>query len=145
MSLIVFSVSYGLQEYLSFVRDFGIWHQATDGGRSEFKSGKRSVLARLLHTATIYLIAPPIFIMKKHAVGECHFEIDERRVLRRSKSGNLELPWSQVVRVHRLTRAYLVQEERGAVPLPYRSFTPEQAQQFERILQQNAVATLDAR
>jgi hypothetical protein len=145
VSSIVFSVCYGLREYLSFVRDFGIWHQATGGGKSEFKSGKRSALARLLHTTTIYLIAPPIFIMKKRAVGDCQFSIDERRVLRRSKSGDLELPWSQVVRVHRLTRAYLVQEERGAMPLPYRSFTPQQLQQFERILHQNAVKTLDAR
>lgn len=145
MTSIAFSVSYRLREYLSFVRDFGIWHQATGGGKSELRAGQRGALARLIHTATVYLIAPPIFIMKKRAVGDCEFNIDEHRVLRRSKSGDVELQWKDVVRVHRLTQACLVQEEQGAMPLPYRAFTPGQLEQFESILQKNAVRTLGAR
>ena len=139
------SVSYGLREYISFVRDFGVWHQATEGGKTEFTPSKRGTYARLIHTATVYLLAPPIFIVKKRAVGECKFTIDPNRVLRQSKSGDVELPWAQVERVHRLTQAYLVQEEKGAMPIPYRAFTPEQLEQFESILQRNSITTVGAR
>jgi hypothetical protein len=138
-------VSYGLREYMSFVRDFGVWHQATDGGKKQLSSSSRGVYARFVHSATVYLLAPPIFITKKRAVGDCKFNIDEDRILRQSKSGDLELSWKQVLRVHRLTRAYLVQEERGAMPLPYRAFTHTQLEQFESILEKNSIATLGAR
>jgi hypothetical protein len=139
------SVSYGLREYISFVRDFGVWHQATEGGKTEFIPSKRGAYARFIHTATVYLLAPPIFIMKKRAVGDCKFNIDDSRVLRQSKNGDIELPWSQVLRVHRLSQAYLVQEEQGAMPIPYRAFTPEQLKQFECILQRNSITTCGAR
>ena len=145
MHSIDFTVTYSLREYLSFVRDFGVWHQATEGGKTEPQAGKRGPYARLVHVATVYLLAPPIFAVKKRAVGECEFSIDTRRVLRRSKSGNVELPWNLVLRVHRLTQAYLVQEERGAMPLPYRAFTPHQQHQFESILEKNSITTVSAR
>jgi hypothetical protein len=139
------SVSYGLREYISFVRDFGVWHQATEGGKTEFIPSKRGAYARFIHTATVYLLAPPIFIMKKRAVGDCKFNINDSRVLRQSKNGEIELPWTQVLRVHRLSQAYLVQEEKGAMPIPYRAFTPQQLKQFESILQRNSITTSGAR
>jgi hypothetical protein len=142
---IALSVSFGLREYISFVRDFGIWHQATEGGKTEFTLGKRGPYARFIHTAKVYLLAPPIFIAKKRAVGDCRFIIDEDCILRQSKSGDVALQWAQVQRVHRLTQAYLVQEEQGAMPIPYRVFTPEQLVQFESILQSNSITTLGAR
>lgn len=145
MSSIGLFVSYGLCEYMSFVRDFGAWHQATEGGKTELQSSTRRPLARFVHTATLYLIAPPIFVAKKHAVGDCEFRIDEHRIVRHSKSADVELLWRDVVRVHRLTQAYLVQKEQGALPLPYRAFTALQLQQFERILEQNAINILGAR
>ena len=145
MHSIDLSVSYGLREYISFVRDFGVWHQATESGKTEFIPSKRGAYARFIHTATVYLLAPPIFIMKKRAVGDCKFNIDDSRVLRQSKNGDIELPWSQVLRVHRLSQAYLVQEEQGAMPIPYRAFTPEQLKQFECILQRNSITTCGAR
>ena len=144
MHSIDLSVSYGLREYISFVRDFGVWHQATEGGKTEFIPSKRGAYARFIHTATVYLLAPPIFIMKKRAVGDCKFNINDSRVLRQSKNGDIELPWSQVLRVHRLSQAYLVQEEQGAMPIPYRAFTPEQLKQFECILQRNSITTCGA-
>ena len=145
MTPLALSVSYGLREYISFVRDFGVWHQATEGGKTEFVPSKRGAYARFVHTATVYLLAPPIFVVKKRAVGDCRFTIDENRVLRQSKSGDVELPWAQVLRVHRLTQAYLVQEEQGAMPIPSRAFAPEQREQFESILQTNSITTCGAR
>ncbi len=145
MHSIDLSVSYGLREYISFVRDFGVWHQATEGGKTEFIPSKRGAYARFIHTATVYLLAPPIFIMKKRAVGDCKFNINDSRVLRQSKNGEIELPWTQVLRVHRLSQAYLVQEEKGAMPIPYRAFTPQQLKQFESILQRNSITTSGAR
>ncbi|MDG4554287.1 MAG: YcxB family protein [Candidatus Competibacter sp.] len=145
MHSIDLSVSYGLREYISFVRDFGVWHQATEGGKTDFVPSKRGVYARFVHTATVYLLAPPIFIMKKRAVGNCKFNINESRVLRQSRNGDIELHWTQVRRVHRLSQAYLIQEEQGAMPLPYRAFTPQQLQQFEGILKSNSITTLGTR
>ena len=143
MASIAFTVSYRLREYLSIVREYGIWHQATEGGKNESTSASRGPLPRLIHVATIYLLAPPIFLMKKRAVGQCAFNIDHELIVRHSKSGDVQLPWKQVLRVHRLSQAYLVEKDGGAMPLPYRAFTLAQRAAFEVILLENAVATVD--
>lgn len=142
MKFIALTVSYGLSEYLSFVRDFGVWHQATSGGKVASTTKPRSNLHRLYHVATVYLLAPPLFLLKKKAVGKCEFTIDRQGIVRRSKSGNLELPWSYVLRVHRLSEAYLVEKDGGAMPLPYRVFTVAQREAFESFLHENSVATV---
>ena len=143
MHSIALTVSYGLGEYLSIVRDYGIWHQATNGGKVEATPNARGPLHRLYHAATVYLLAPPIFLLKKRAVGKCDFIIDRQLIKRCSKSGDVELPWKDVLRVHRLSVAYLVEKDGGAMPLPYRTFSHPQREAFENILVENAVATVD--
>ena len=139
----VLTVSYGLGEYMSIVRDYGIWHQATNGGKAEAIRNTRGLLHRLYHAATVYLLAPPIFLLKKRVVGKCEFTIDRQLVKRRSKSGDVELPWKDVLRVHRLSVAYLVEKDGGAMPLPYRSFSQPQRDVFENILAENDIDTVD--
>lgn len=51
------------------------------------------------------------------------------------------MPWSEVLRVHRLSQAYLVEKAEGAMPLPFRCFTPAQRQAFEGILRASQVPT----
>ena len=142
MEAIALTVSYGLREYLSIVRDYGVWHQATDGGKAEATPKSRGPLHRLYHTATVYFLAPPIFLLKKRAVGECRFTIDHRVITRSSKSGDARLPWTEVLRVHRLAEAYLVEKLEGAMPLPYRVFTQAQREALEGILAASKVATV---
>ena len=64
---------------------------------------------------------------------------DERALVRRNKTGSTEMPWSEVLRVHRLSQAYLVEKAEGAMPLPYRCFTQAQRHAFESILRENNV------
>ena len=145
MDSIALTVSYGLREYLSIVRDYGVWHQATEGGKTEATPNSRGPLKRIYHKATIYLLAPPIFFLKKRAVGECRFTVDHEGITRRSKSGDVAFPWKEVLRVHRLSEAYLVEKSEGAVPLPYRVFTQVQRAKFESIITARNVATVDTR
>ena len=144
MPPIEITVSYRLAEYLSVVRDYGVWHQATEGGKRERDLVTRGPVHRVIHTATIYLLAPPIFLLKKRAVGQCDFSIDQEQIVRRSKAIDVRLPWKDVLRVHRLSQAYLVEKEGGAMPLPYRAFMPTQRQAFEAVLAQNSVAMVAA-
>ena len=145
MTTVAITVVYDLREYMSIVRDFGLWHQSTEGGKRNWHPKNRGLVHHVVHAATIYLIAPPIFLMKKRAVGACEFNIDRNRIQRHSKNENIELPWKDVLRVHRLTQAYLVEKDGGAMPLPYRAFTGSQQQSFEAILKANTVSTVDTR
>ena len=145
MDSIAFTVSYGLREYLSIVRDYGAWHQATEGGKIEATPNSRGLLQRIYHKVTIYFLAPPIFLLKKRAVGECRFTVDQEGITRRSKNGDVALPWKEVLRVHRLSEAYLVEKSEGALPLPYRVFTQVQRDEFESIITARNIATVDTR
>jgi len=81
-------------------------------------------------------------MMKKRAVGDCTFNIDHEQIVRHSKSGDVQLPWKEVLRAHRLSQAYLIEKDGGGMPLPYRSFTLAQREAFEGVLLENAVATV---
>ena len=145
MDAIALTVTYELREYMSIVRDYGVWHQATEGGKTEATPNARGPLHRIYHMATVYLLAPPIFLLKKRAVGECRFSVDREGITRRSKSGDVALPWNEVLRVHRLSEAYLVEKSEGAMPLPYRVFTQVQRAVFESIITASNVATVDTK
>jgi hypothetical protein len=127
---ISFSVDYSLAEYLSFTRDFG--HQLILGDSGS--AGKRTIGQRastLLFNGAVAVLAPPIFLFKKHAVGACEFEISCAGIVRRSKAGEFSAPWSEVKAIHQLSKAYLVQIDKGAIPLPYRCFSNSERGEFE--------------
>ena len=87
--------------------------------------------AKWFERAVISLLATPVFLYKRASVGTCVFRVDGEQIERKSKTGTLTKPWSSVVLVHRLSGAYLVELEHGAMPLPYRCFSPEQRSAFE--------------
>jgi len=117
-------VRYRLGEYLSVVLDhlpFAV--EQMTGGRKRAGWATRAMLV---------MVATPAFFYKKWRVGDCRFEIDGRALVRRSRTERLVLPWSEVVDVHRYRGAYLVAKQGGAMPLPYRCFSAEQRERFER-------------
>lgn len=130
MSVIQISVSYTLSEYLSFVRD----HLPTILGRAK---GHRT--APVLSPKMGWLVkaaASLSFAIKKLRMPVCEFVIDEQRILRRTSIGELIVPWSDVIEVHRYSQGFLIEKARGAMPLPYRALSTDQTARFEAILAQ---------
>ncbi|MFG6485080.1 YcxB family protein [Roseateles sp. BYS78W] len=119
-----FTVSYGLREYLSIVADFipiALRERGKPCERIGF--GTRLMLA---------VLVPPVFLFKKLAIGDCRFSVDEHGLTRHSRRQPLALPWGDVLAVYPLSRGYLVRKASGAMPLPYRCFSDEERQRFER-------------
>lgn len=123
---ISFTVRYGLAEYMSVAADFA-------GTR-----GMRSRLGRAL----LWLVAPPVFLFKKRAVGDCRFTLSETQLERESKLRSKIVPWTDVLRIHRLSRAFLVELADGAMPLPYRCFTAAERAAFDAFVAARPFAPL---
>ena len=119
MQPISFTVRYGLAEYMSVVTDI---------------AGTRGVRSRL-GRALLWLVAPPIFLYKKSKVGDCRFTLTSEQLERKSKDGRKTVPWADVLRIHRLSRGYLVELAEGAMPLPYRCFGADQRSAFESFIE----------
>jgi hypothetical protein len=123
-----------LAEYLRLISEF---EPRSAAHREAIQKAKSSPWATVLPSGkwldriAIVLLGTPAFLYKRSSVGTCVFRIDAERVERRSKAGTLAKPWSSVTVVHCLSEAYLVEFERGAMPLPYRCFSPEQRAAFE--------------
>ena len=130
MSAIEVSVAYTLREYLSFVRDHlpTVLRQA----KGQPPAPGLSLRMRWFVTAAASLS----FAIKKFRMPLCEFVIDEQRILRRTALGELIVPWSDVISVHRYSQGFLIEKARGSMPLPYRTFSVEQARVFESILAQ---------
>ena len=122
---LVFHVSYRLGEYISMLSEYS---PRSVGNAAAMQVAKASIWAKLLPSSKwfericIYLIAPPIFLYKVFRVGQCTFSVDTERIERTSKTGPMSIPWKDVAFVQRLTEGYLVELERGGMPLPYRCF-----------------------
>lgn len=86
------------------------------------------------------VFVPLIFWYKIRKVGRCTFVIDEDGVERTSKLGVGRTPWSDVVTVHRLSQAYLVEKSKGALPLPYRCLDAGQTLALENFFQVKKLA-----
>jgi hypothetical protein len=128
------SVRYRLAEYLRLISEF---EPRSATHREAIQKAKSSPWARVLPNAkwleriATVLIGTPAFLYKRSSVGTCVFRIGPERIERQSKAGTLAKPWSSVTVVHCLSEAYLVELEHGAMPLPYRCFSPEQRAAFE--------------
>jgi YcxB-like protein len=127
------AVDYQLEEYKRVLRDFLPTHFAATG-----KAPNRLWPWNwpIVETALFNTFVPLVFMLKKHRIGSCVFTFSEAGLSRSSKSGTGNRTWSDIKTVHRLTGAYLIQlEEGGAMPVPYRAFTPEQRDVFESLAQ----------
>ncbi|WP_374583509.1 YcxB family protein [Pseudoduganella sp.] len=112
--MIAFTVSYTLKEYLSFVQA----HAAKEAAQARLAWPVRLLIG---------IVGTVMFAIKKHRMPVCHFAIDEEGIVRTTGEKKLVLPWRDVTAIHRYQPGYLVAEARGAMPLPFRSLTPQQA------------------
>jgi len=127
-----FSVSYSLGEYLSIVQD----HIPSVLSAYEAERGKPLTRRPKLLKFFWIPLASVGFYFKKRRMPVCHFTIDRERIQRVTRDGTLEIPWTNVIAVHPSTQGYLVEKSKGAVPLPYRCLTAEQAEAFEVFVRQ---------
>ncbi len=132
---ICFSVIYRLPEYLAILREY-LPVQLLEWERSRGKKprDRLSWSARATVALMVPLIGPPIFLRKKRRMPVCRFTIDGDRIVREAGGGLLSVPWSEVVAVHRLKGAWMIDKGRGALPLPYRCLDAAQRAAFERLL-----------
>lgn len=133
---ITLRVVYGLREYLAILREYlpeemVSWEQA----RGKAADGRPSWQVRATVAMLVPLVGPPVFWRKKRLMPVCRFSIDAHGIERRAGGGRLAFAWDEVRAVHRLRDAYLINKERGGVPLPYRCFDDAQRAAFERLLQ----------
>ena len=132
MTSISFSVSYTLGEYLSILQDHVPTAMARLAERGE---------ARNAHPAGVRIalavIATKNFISRKRRAPVCDFVIDELRIRRTSAEGRVDLRWRDVVAVHRYSRGYLIEKGEGAVALPYRCFSAEQAMTMSKLVERH--------
>ena len=82
----------------------------------------------------VHILGSFIFIYKVTRVGTCNFEINKSGLLRKSKMGEKTISWENVVKIQLLTEAYLLELEKGAIPLPYRCFKKDERILFEELV-----------
>jgi hypothetical protein len=132
---ICFSVIYRLPEYLAILREYlPVQLLEWERSRSKKPRGRLSWSSRATVALMVPLIGTPIFLRKKRRMPVCRFTIDGERIVREAGGGRLSVPWSEVVTVHRLAGAWMIDKGRGALPLPYRCLDAAQRAAFERLL-----------
>lgn len=139
MQPIRFEVSYQLGEYKSIVSEYILSRR---NKKIRQKSSSTKVASKLPWSIRLAFVVfvPLIFWYKIRKVGQCAFVIDEDGVERTSKLGVGRTPWSDVVTVHRLSQAYLVEKSKGALPLPYRCLDAGQTLALENFFQVKKLA-----
>jgi hypothetical protein len=121
------SVSYGLLEYLSVVRD----HLPTIL-EMQVAAGKVKRMPSKLWYPVFLAGSTGAYFYKKRRIGSCQFVIDETGIRRTARDGTMFVPWSDLIAVRCYSRAFLLDKGlKGAMPLPYRCFSPEQMVEME--------------
>jgi hypothetical protein len=115
-----FSVSYGFGEYCQF---------CFDHIPREFPDLKLGSVTRFFISAGLWVQ----YIRKKSKMPVCEFRIDSSGIQRRTKLGLLEIAWPQVTAIHRYSACYLVEKQRGALPIPYRCLDRAQRARLETL------------
>jgi hypothetical protein len=134
--MLTIPVEYRLAEYLAVVIEM------LPAIKAARKAGKplhalpqaTSSTTSAFEKALVAPLAAAAFLYKRHKLGICIFGIDATGVRRRSKADELFVSWSDVKAVFRLTNAYLVAKEGGAMPIPYRCLSGEQRARLEELL-----------
>ena len=129
--LVAFEVSYRLGEYLAFLRA----RVATVLGEHTSQPGRTpSKLENMLVWCVLSVFGSVAFLCKVPRVGRCRFLIDGSQISRESRRGNLVVPWSDVVAVHRYPFGYLISKVKGSIPVPLRVLSSDQRQTLEEII-----------
>jgi len=123
------SVDLRLDEYKQIARDFIPVYYARNGySRSRYIPWNWPIV----ENAFFALLVPLVFRWKKSKVGVCDFTFSRVGLTRHSEAGEASRSWEDILEVHELPTAYLIQlKAGGAMPVPYRIFGPEQRSLFE--------------
>lgn len=129
---ISFNVSYTLREYLDFVRNHALIVM-----NQELALRGKGPLERLPLITLPFVLFPAAigFFFKKREMPVCCFGIDEDGIVRTTNDGPYEMPWKDVVSIHRYPCGYLVTSTSGAFPLPNRCFDAAQACAFDELVE----------
>jgi hypothetical protein len=125
-------VTYKLAEYLQVLNDFLPQMKL----RRAIAAGKQPAPVtplRWYERQLVCALGSLAFAIKSYRIGACTFQIDSHGVSRESKTGLLQVPWSEITQVHKLSSAYLVEKSNGAMPIPFRVFTAEQQLALEAL------------
>jgi hypothetical protein len=79
----------------------------------------------------IGLMSRAVFAYKRRKVGTCRFRIDAAGIVRHCRVGELRVPWSEVKSLRRFSDFYIVDLQRGAMPLPGRVLDAAQREALE--------------
>lgn len=133
MDSIDLRVRYQLGEYKQLVVEFKPRSSTNKAAADRFNSSPFWTHPVVVRVALI-LIVTPVFFYKTWRVGECRFVVDRQGITRSGDGHVAKYSWDEVTHVHRLSCAYLIELEEGAMPLPYRVFTEEQRAAFEALV-----------
>ena len=110
--VIEFSVVYNFREYRRFALD----HLDSMSGTAVLNGRKVTPLIRFF--VGIGVAVP--FIRKKRRMPMCEFRIDNGEIRRTTADGVLRTTWEDVVAIRRYSAGYLIEKQKGAMPIPYR-------------------------
>jgi len=130
-----FTVAYRLAEYVAVLREamprrLLAWERS----RGRCLDGRLSLQARLALIVLLPIVGVPTFLLKKRRMPTCRFTVDASGIERVTADGRLHIEWRNVVAVHRLRAAWLVDKGDGALPIPHRCLGHAQQAEFERML-----------
>ncbi len=124
--VVEFSVAYNFGEYRKFVLD----HLECLSGTAQLKGVKATPLVRLL----VNVGSAVSFAIKKRRMPVCDFRIDGDEIRRTTADGVLLTKWTDVVAIRRYSMGYLIEKEKGAMPIPYRCLDESQRAALEALL-----------
>lgn len=133
MDSVELHIRYQLREYKQIVLEFRPRSTGNSGGTGCAEASSKREQALLTRLA-VALIAPPAFFFKSWRVGRCTFVVDSDGVTRSGANHKATYRWDEVMHLHRLSSAYMIELDVGAMPLPYRVFAVGQRQTFESFL-----------
>jgi hypothetical protein len=130
-----FTVVYRLPEYLAILREaLAARLRAAECSRGQGADDRLSLQSRLALKLLVPLVGTPVFLLKKGRMPVCRFTIDTTGIARASADGRLHVAWRDIVAVHRLASAWLVDKGDGGLPIPHRCLDAVQKGAFERLL-----------
>lgn len=129
-----FSVVYRLPEYLAILRETAPRQLlARQRSRGDAADGRLSWPTRAALELLLPIVGVPTFLLKKRRMPVCRFTVDAAGISREAADGRLFVAWRDVVAVHRLRAAWLVDKGDGALPIPLRCLDASQRAAFERL------------
>jgi len=133
--LLRFAVALGLREYLEILREaMPLKLLAWERTRGKGADGRLSLQARMALKVLLPVVGIPTFLLKKRRMPVRRFAVDATGLERATAAGRLRVAWRDVVAVHRLQSAWLVDKGDGALPIPHRCLDDVQTATFERLL-----------